>query len=253
MISITAPGEDRLPWDTARCRHKPGGRCAGKRGCKIEDRSLRVWCESLTYRWSLLRKAARQAASRAGYDVPVIFERVWEPQRRGAPHVHIVVPFGDPAERAAAQALAEEFKRLAPSYDFGHVDTGRKTGSDGARRLRALTGAETARYLAHYLTGRSSRKASIRDNIADPRLPASLIWVTPQLTRVTLVTMRTLRRARHLWAHLDGLCDAPNWQDWSERVKVNAVYARLYMRRGPPELAEVLATIAAGEGTWVFA
>jgi hypothetical protein len=182
-----------------------------------------------------------------------MFERVWEPQKRGAPHLHLVVPFGTPDERASAQRFAEELARLAPEYDFGHVDTGKKSGSDGERRLRALTGAEAARYLAHYLTGRSSKKASIRENIADYRLPQSLIWLSPKLTRETFVTMRTLRRARHLWAALDGICDMPRWQDWAEQVKVNAVYARMYLKRAPPELADVFATISAGEGTWVFA
>jgi hypothetical protein len=207
MIAITPPGADRLPWDRSRCRHRPGVRCSGKRGCRVQDRALREWCDTLTLRWGWLRRAARQAVKRAGFEVPPILERVWEPQKRGTPHLHLVMPFGAAKEPAAVQRFAEELSRLAPDYDFGHVDRGRLV--EGERRLQPIAGAEAARYLAHYLTGRSRKKASIRDNIADPRLPRSLIWLAPRLTRITGCTMRRLRYVRWAFAGLAGRVDAP--------------------------------------------
>src|SRR5581483_9145233 len=98
-----------------------------------------------------------------------ILERVWEPQKRGAPHLHLVVPYGTPRERKVAQIFRAELARLAPKYGFGHVQG----------KLAPISGEDAARYLASYLTGRRRKKSSIRENIADPRLPKSLLWETP--------------------------------------------------------------------------
>lgn len=225
-IAITAPGRDRLPWACTR-NHKH----EGKHGCKVEERALREWCETLGWRWQKLRQAARQRVKRElGAVPPEIMCRVWEPQKRGAPHVHLVVRFGSKYEQALAWSYLRHLRELAPLYDFGEVQRRRGGGPD----LQPITGQDAARYLASYLTGRSAKKHSIRENISDPRLPRSLLWLTPRLTRQTLVTMRTLRRARHLWAASYRKCDVPRWTGLEEAVAVTVVFRTIYPKRAGP-------------------
>lgn len=252
-IAITAPGADVLPWDEDHCAPRHRGRAhkhSGARGCRCEARPLREWCETLPWRWKKLREAARLATKRQldeegrGDVVPWVLCRVWEPQKRGAPHNHLVVPFGTPAERRAAEAFRAHLERLAPEYGFGRLQ----------KTLKAIEGREAARYLANYLAGRTGKKSSIRQNIADPRLPKSLVWLTPVVTSVSEsprmvamrdargvglgsgVTMRTLRRARHLWAVFAGLFeDHPCWANLEEAVIAVIAFRRVYPKRaGPP-------------------
>jgi hypothetical protein len=107
------------------------------------------------------------------------------------------------------------------------------------RRLKPILAEDAARYLSSYLTGRSKKKSSIRENISDPIMPRSLIWLTPKLTsngqatssgRPTYVTMRTLRRARQFYAWAKGLCPAPIWQDMYEAAKVAYVCMKVFGR-----------------------
>lgn len=230
VIAITPPGQDRLPWDRDRCLrlglHGHRAKCEGGKGCRVQDRALREWSETLTWRAGKLRKAAYQAIRNSGMTEPppAWLERTYEPQRRGAAHLHIVIPYGTFSEKRVAQAYVRELKRLAPHYDFGNVDG----------KLKAWSGGEAAKYLAAYLTGRNSKKgkSTMRANIADPNLPSSLFWVSPRLSKETLVTMRSLRRARHLWAaRRDAAVPLPRWSGAVDAVKAVAAFVRVYQRR----------------------
>lgn len=243
-IAITGPGADRLPWDEHYCTVERGRRPhrhSGPGGCRVQERALREWCDTLSYRWQLFRQAARIATKRElGYAPAWIVARVWEPQKRGVPHLHLVVPFGTGAEKLAAWSFLKHLRRLAPEYDFGEVQRRRgRELKDRGPDLQPLEGREAARYLASYLAGRRAKKGSIRENIADPRLPRSLLWLTPKLTRGTLVTMRTLRRARHLWAHLDGRCELPVWISYDDAVRTMVAFRRVYPQRAGPLGEEV--------------
>lgn len=243
MVSITAPGEDRLPWDEYHCSHRRPHKHRGPAGCRVQERAAREWADTCSMRWGMLRRAAVSFTRRYAPAPPIILERVWEPQKRGVPHLHIVLPFATPAQQETARIYAEQLARLAPEYDFGFVDT----------RLKPITALDAARYLSSYLTGRNSRKKdSIRENIANPIMPRSLIWLTPALNSVSEsarmigmraklgvrlgsgVTMRTLRRARQLWAFEEGFCSIPRWQDLREAVIVAAVYRTIYPGRAGP-------------------
>jgi hypothetical protein len=229
-IAITAPGKDRLPWACTK-NHKH----EGTKGCRCQERPLREWCETLPYRWRLLRQAARLRVKRElGIAPPELYCRVWEPQKRGAPHVHLVVPFGTGRDKVIAWAYLRALRDLAPHYDFGDVQKRRAKNGRKGPDLQPITGREASRYLANYLTGRTDKKHSIRENISDPRLPRSLLWLTPKLTRETLVTMRTLRRARHLWAAWEKRCDVPRWTSLEEAVRVAIVFRTIYPKRAGP-------------------
>ena len=281
LITLTAPGADRLPWDLGHCSHRPDRECSGKLGCRVQQRAAREWNDVAPWKWARLRNAARMATERTVGVKPRILERVWEPQKRGVAHLHVVLGYGR-RERLAARVFLVHLARLAREYDFGfpqpsprprmlaevglgsldelgvvELEDGRRV-VDGelarrqlvglARRLlvKPKTGREAARYLASYLTGRSRKKHSIRENVAaaleirpldggppikHPVMPRSLIWLTPRLTTRTFVTMRTLRRARHLYAFARGLCPPPVWRSMAEAAKVALVCRLVFARR----------------------
>lgn len=246
-IAITGPGKKGLPWDDHYCFVERGMRphkhSGSVHGCRVDQRRLREWCASLTYRWQRLRQAAQKATYEAVGERVWIVERVWEPQKRGVPHLHLVVPYGTPAERKVANVFRANLAKRSHDYLFGNVQA----------ELHPISGEEAARYLASYLAGRTRKKNSIRENIADPRLPKSLLWETPVLSSVsesprmvawrerygiklgTGVTMRTLRRMRHLWACIEGYCDElPRWSGMTEAVLIVAVLRRINPKRAGP-------------------
>ncbi len=252
MLTITAPGEERLPWDEEHCAHRRKHRHRGPSGCRVQQRAAREWSDTLSWRWAKLRGAAQLATSRAVGSSATILERAYEPQKRGVPHLHVVLGYRTEAEQRAAHVFVGHVKRLIGDYDFGFADgRGKKRGvqSRPAREkfgveLRPMTGEAAARYLANYLTGRAGRakkKATIRENIAAPVMPRSLLWLTPKLTskpeaitsdgRPTGVTMRMLRRARQLYAAAKGYCEFPKWRDVQDAAQTGLVYRRAFARR----------------------
>jgi hypothetical protein len=283
LLTITAPGEERLPWDEDHCRTEHGRgprhkRHRGPDGCRVQQRAAREWSDTLTWRWAKLRGAAQQATRRAlddmGHDGAgaTILERAYEPQKRGVPHLHVVLGYRTLAEQRAAHLFVGHIKRLVADYDFGFAD-GR--GTDVKRRgirtrpttemfgveLRAMAGESAARYLTTYLTGRAAgakgkAKPTIRKNISHPNMPRSLLWLTPRLTtkekaitsdgNPTGVTMRMLRRARQLYAAAKGFCPAPLWNSVGDAVETALVYRRAFTRKAsgsdpPPELVREIA------------
>lgn len=269
MVSITAPGADRLPWDEYHCagRHSRGGDHSGKRGCRVEQQAAREWSETATMRYADLRRAAAVHVRRHAPVSVTLLERVWEPQKRGVPHLHLVLGAKTREEIEAAAEFVAKLKELAPSYDFGNVDARGKKGARGERIvargqiLRLTKTEDVARYLSSYLTGRSKHKPAMRETLVDPAMTAlagqtkrqllPLVWMTPALSSLsrkdraraareriglkvgTGVTMRSLRRARHIWASaVKGFCELPKWTDIFEAVYAGAAYRRAFGARG---------------------
>jgi hypothetical protein len=231
MITITAPGAEALPWDTTSCAIKKPHRCEGPRGCKVDGAAAREWADTAPHRWTQLRQAARIATKRRMGAAPLLLGRVWEPQKRGVPHLHVMVSCGGEDELEVADAFRAELARLAAHYGFGFVD--RELNPGGPR--------QAAGYVAEYLTGRQrrarARKTTIRENIANPRMPRSLLWISPNMTRVTKVTMRTLRYVGWYYGALRGTCQLlPRL--FGEKI-VAVATALTYLEstglRGPPQ------------------
>jgi hypothetical protein len=262
MVAITPPGEQRLPWDEEWCSHRRPHQHKGPSGCRVQQRAAREWSETAGERWKLMRDAASKFTRRHGPQPVNLIGRVWEPQRRGVPHLHAVLGYGSLTERIAANIFVAYLKAHSGDYDFGWVEQrwdakrcehlGKHTHDPafGCRvKLSGITGADAARYLVRYLTGRSRKKSTIRENISHPNMPTSLIWISPRLTSLkrggTGVTMRTLRRSRHLWAVAKGRCEQwPRWTNVQEAVIVGWVCGRVFARRGqsgdPPPLEPLL-------------
>jgi hypothetical protein len=189
MIAITAPGADRLPWACSRDHVH-----SGPKGCEVDAQAADAWAANCCKAWKQLRDDARVATLRALALKPSLLIRAWEPQKRGVPHIHVVLGMGSEAEKVAAHRFLDELTARVGEHDFGFVQLYR----------REMGAADAARYLVGYLMGRSKHKGTIRDNISHPRMPRSLIWLTPNLTLVTFCTMRRLRMVRWYLAALRG-------------------------------------------------
>ena len=135
-----------------------------------------------------------------------ILTRVWEPQARGAAHVHHVFALNSPDDVKIVQLYFDQLARLAPKYGFGFVGT--KKGSS----YQTLSGVRAAAYLSSYFVRGSKGNATLQENARNPYMPHLLIWVSPKVTKLTGVTMRRLRRVSHLWAVRTGKdCTLPSW------------------------------------------
>jgi hypothetical protein len=192
VIAITAPGADRLPWACSRDHVH-----SGVKGCEVDPQAADAWAANCRKAWSRLRDDARVATIRALGVKPSLLLRVWEPQKRGVPHLHVALGMGSELEKIAAHRFVDELAARASAHDFGFVQ-----GGTDHRKRREQGAADASRYLVGYLMGRSKHKNSIRENVSHPRMPRQLIWLTPTLTRVTFCTMRRLRTIRWYLAAL---------------------------------------------------
>jgi hypothetical protein len=188
LIVITAPGAGRLPWDRSQCTHTDGVTCSGKLGCVVEAGALERWNREAPANWTALNRAAASRTRRATGRFRMSF-RVWEPQRRGALHMNVVVPATTPREKLSAALYRAALVELAPEYGFGFVD--------GTRAVRDALHA--ARYLAKYLSEGTAGKTGIGDLAARGDCPVVIARVSPELTRRTGITMRQRRQVRGLY------------------------------------------------------
>lgn len=104
-------------------------------------------------------------------------------------------------------------------------------GEKRGRSMQLMSGDRAAAYLASYFVRGKGSKVTLQANARNPRLPRTLIWVSPTLTRPPGVTMRNLRRCRQLWAVRMGLIPPPSWSGL-ELARVLAV-AGPWPLRGP--------------------
>lgn len=204
MVTLTAPGADRLPWDREACAWRGAHHCRGRLGCVVEEAAACEWRATLERRWRQLHQAA---AARAGRGSSCIIARVWQAQARGVAHVHIVVP-----AVPAGDAYVEPLTELAPLYDFGEEHHGGRVGHPAA--------------VAAYLSGYLSRPGDIPDvprrrELAELAaiLPRRQVYISPHLTRRSGATMRIARLVRSLWALGEGYReDAPYFRDEVEEA-----------------------------------
>ncbi len=125
---------------------------------------------------------------------PVLLARVWEKQRRGVLHVHPVLGYSTPAERAAADLYFRELARLASAHGFGYLE----------RKRRVMRAKASAAYLSSYFVKGKGRKRSLTESVKDADMPRSIVYVAPWLSQKSGWTMRSLRLKRFLWVHSKG-------------------------------------------------
>lgn len=176
LVTVTAPGADVLPWD----------------GSHVEARAAVEWNRTAARRWSKLNRTIRERLRRAGYASPLL-SYVWQLQRRGVLHAHLVLAFGHGDEEAAARLYVAALRELAPAHGFGFIDFRDRDGKAG--RSSVMPREVAAGYLSRYAADSGQLVEAARLEVR----PTRLVYVSRSLTSVSLVTMRRLRRVRYLW------------------------------------------------------
>lgn len=197
VVTITAPGKDRLHHDPA--------------GCVLEDQA-HDWNTLAPANWRELHRQALNATNRhlrrlqRDERAPVdarfrLVAKAWEFQRRGVLHVHVVVGMATGWEQELAAVYVSALDGLRRRYDFGYVDKGKRTAENRWRRGLVVIPAERAgRYLAKYLAGVKAGKMTITETVTHRDVPPHVIYNGRHLTRRTRCTMRTLRVRRYAYA-----------------------------------------------------
>lgn len=96
-LTLTAPGTDALPWDRSLCTHSATVKCSGTAGCSVDGFALAGWHANLPLRWSHFVTELRRSLNPgltgppSTWPVQVEFFKTYEPQRRGALHVHAML------------------------------------------------------------------------------------------------------------------------------------------------------------------
>jgi len=190
LLTVTAPGEDAgLVWDEGRCAHLGEHRHSGRLGCKVADGPASAWNQRAPEWWRSLHHEASQATLRQVGRRPSLLVRPWELQQRGMLHVHPVVGRSTPVERAAADTYQRELSARSARHGFGFVD----------RKVELRNPVAAAAYLSSYFVAGKKGKLTLRESVTTGSMPRSIVYVQPELSQRSGVTMRSLRLKRYLW------------------------------------------------------
>lgn len=190
LLTVTGPGEDHgLVWDESVCSHRGPHRHSGPAGCRVASEPADAFNAAAPAWWSELHRQAGQAAKRETGRSPVLLGRVWELQRRGVLHVHVLTGYSTLAEKAASDAYQAALGRLSARHGFGYVDRKRQVREPQA----------AAAYLSSYFVAGKKGKLDLRESVASGKMPHSIVYVRPELSQHSGVTMRALRLKRYLW------------------------------------------------------
>lgn len=233
VVAITAPGQDVLPFG-------PDGRtCA--------EPELSAWNDSAPSRWSWwwawCSQRPRRIAKRAG-EWWGLLAKVWEAQERGALHLHLVFPYGTPAEREATDDVIRALDGSRETAGFGFIDRGvlqRDENGQRVRKLVPIAPERAAGYVAKYLTdsGKGARGIAALAKTTTVRGP--LMFAARRLTSQSGKTMRSLRarRAVYSWFRTTGRGVA----GWHAARIIHA----LHHGRPPLDLASTVRVIEAAQ------
>jgi hypothetical protein len=208
--AVTAPGvEGGLPWDESVCADRGPHKHSGLDGCRVIAEAASLFNERASAWWSELHHEASQAVLRKLGFRPVLLARIWELQKRGVLHVHPLLGYSTPTERAAADLYFQELARLAPAHGFGYLERKRKT----------MAAKASAAYLSGYFVKGKRGKLSLTETVKSAEMPRSIVYVAPWLSQKSGWTMRSLRLKRFLWVQLgSGL------YVWLEYLSLDEVY-----------------------------
>lgn len=194
LVTVTAPGDDVLPRGS-------DGRC--------EWGALHDWSRTIPKRWKALRDQATRAITNKGGKVPIYAYR-WDLQKRGAPHIHLIV-----RSSTTARQFAERLGFYAERHGFGFVDT----------RLKDVPAWRAGTYLTRYLVKENERWTTEERR---KLLPRKEFWVSPRLIEASFMSMRTCRKIREL--HVSRTVEGksfPRFKSEREMVAVSRHYRRV--------------------------
>jgi hypothetical protein len=220
LVTVTAPGREL---------YRPEYVQFGAEDADV----LARWNESARRRWRRLHlaasKTARRQARRDGSEWRVLY-RSWEEQKRGALHVHLVLPFDTPAERHATNLYVRRLWELARAHDFGYVLGGKRGENPSWRRpprVAPASSGKAARYVCKYVASIGTGKEGMRAIAERTRARGSVLYISPTLTRRSGVTMTSLRARRRIYARY------PWGRESAEAWRIAAVVDGTQRRRAP--------------------
>lgn len=222
LVTVTAPGQDVLPWDAS--------------GRRVDADAARAWNETAPARWSALHRGAARAARRVADDHGATWRllvKAWEYQRRGVLHLHLLVPAGTPGELRASTAYVRELAGGASAQGFGFVDRGKlpAAGARGsARELSPVSPHRAAAYVASYVASSGAGKGGVAEVARRQGVPGAIVYVSQRLTAVSGVTMRSLRARRRIACQWPGAAESV--EAWQAGRALDA------MLRGHPPLTD---------------
>jgi hypothetical protein len=216
LVSVTGPGQDWLPWDAS--------------GKRVQADVARVWNGSAPLRWSAIHRQAARAARREAKVRGVewrLLVKVWEYQKRGILHLHLLVPAGSAGQLAASEAYVRELVAAAPGECFGFVDRGRlpaRGARQSARRLEPVSPHRAAAYVAAYVASTGAGKGGIAEVARSQGVPGAIVYVAQPLLAASGVTMRSLRARRRVVCQHPGAVESPD--RWRAACLVDALQRR---------------------------
>jgi len=189
MVTVTAPGAGDLPWDEDRCKGLGPHRHSGLLGCRVRSDCADPWNASSSDRWRLLNGIAARHVERTFGHRACLLQRVWEIQTRGVLHLHALYGYSTPTERESADLYVRELEARAAGHGFGKVDR--------SESFSSVTAASA--YLSSYFVSGKGGKMGLTESVRRPEMPRSIVYVRPELSRHSGLTMQSLRLRRYLW------------------------------------------------------
>lgn len=190
LLTITAPGQDAgLVWDEDLCRSQGDHRHSGTRGCRVAAAPAAAWNKIAPTWWRSLHHDASQATLRRLGRRPTLLIRPWEKQQRGMLHVHPLLGYSTIGERQSADVYLQELISRAPAAGFGFADRKRQISNPIA----------AAAYIAAYFVAGKKGKMTLRESVTTANMPPSIVYVQPELSQASGITMRSLRLRRWAW------------------------------------------------------
>src|SRR5947209_4702614 len=123
----------------------------GTAGCRCSEDELRAWHEQAEGNWSRLLQTAQQRLVREFGRRARLIVRVWEPQARGAWHVHVVVSVKGRGDELLALRFGVHLRGEARRLRFGDVlGHGLVDRAGTVNRRVYANGRSAGRYLAGY-------------------------------------------------------------------------------------------------------
>ena len=176
LATITGPGARQLPWDERACRGLGPHECSGNLGCLVNAEQAIAFNLTASKRLATMHRLAAQAVQRRVCHRPVVLARVWERQRRGVVHAHLVLGCGTDTHRNAARAYLARLHELAPRHGFGFAHS----------RASLREPIEAAIYCSK----------ALRETVRDPSSPRVIVWISRRLTTRTGCIVQALRQRR---------------------------------------------------------
>lgn len=216
LITITAPGREYF-------------RAAGRRLGVRDREAMRRWNETARRRWRTLHLAcSRPVRAWLGTQSsrPLLLMRSWEYQKRGALHLHLVLPFSTLEERRAVKLYVYNLWSCARDEGFGYVlggDTAEVPSWERAPRVAPAEGASAARYVAKYVASTGAGKEGMIGVAQQTATRGSVLYISRTLGAVTGVTMGSLRARRRVATKYPGSGETTT--RWGAACLVDAIQA----------------------------